>query len=118
MAHINSGMGKCPLGILRCGTPGSVSSSLAHLSNPISITGGMLTPLQVQRVGENASRYGSQVHLTVRQEVSIMGVPEEHLDKALAELGDAGLRPGSAGMVFRNVVSCLGATYCFKAAVQ
>ena len=84
----------------------------------LQITGGMLTPLQVQRVGEVASRYGSQVHLTMRQEVSIMGVPEEHLDKALAELKDAGLRPGSAGMVFRNVVSCLGDTYCFKAAAE
>jgi len=84
----------------------------------LQITGGMLTPEQVQRVGEVASRYGSQVHLTVRQEISIMGVPEVHLDKALAELGDAGLKPGSVGMVFRNVVSCLGATYCFKAAAE
>ena len=84
----------------------------------LQITGGMLTPEQEQRVGEVASRYGSQVHLTIRQEVSILGVPEEHLEKALAELRDAGLMPGSAGMVFRNVVSCLGATYCFKAAAE
>jgi len=84
----------------------------------LQITGGMLTSQQVQRVGEVASRYGSQVHLTIRQEVSILGVPEEHLEKALAELRDAGLIPGSAGMVFRNVVSCLGSTYCFKAAAE
>lgn len=58
----------------------------------LQITGGMLTPQQVQRVGEVASMYGSQVHLTMRQEVSILGVPEEHLDKALAELKEVGLR--------------------------
>jgi len=84
----------------------------------LQITGGLLTAEQVQRVGEVASKYGSEVHLTVRQEVSIMGVPEEHLEKALAELGEVGLKPRSAGMVFRNVVSCLGATYCFKAAAE
>jgi len=47
----------------------------------LQITGGLLTAEQVQRVGEVASKYGSEVHLTVRQEVSIMGVPEEHLEK-------------------------------------
>jgi len=84
----------------------------------LQITGGMLTPEQVQRAGEVAARYGSEVHITVRQELSIMGVPEEHLEKALAELKEAGLAPGSAGMVFRNVVSCLGSKYCFKAAAE
>jgi len=84
----------------------------------LQITGGMLSPLQLQRVGQVASKYGSEVHLTVRQEISIMGVPEEHLEEALAELKEAGLKPGSAGMVFRNVVSCLVDKYCFKAAAE
>ncbi len=82
------------------------------------VTGGMLTPGQIKRVGEVAGRYGAEVHLTMRQEVSILGVPEDKLEGALAELEDVGLRPGSAGMTFRNVVSCLGETYCFKAAAE
>lgn len=84
----------------------------------LQVIGGMLSPEQVQMAGEVALKYGTGVHLTVRQELSIMGVPEEHLDKALASLKDVGLAPGSAGMVFRNVVSCLGSTYCFKAAAE
>jgi len=82
------------------------------------VTGGILTPQQIKKVGEVAEKYGAEVHLTVRQELSIMGVPEDKLDQALAELEELGLRPGSAGMTFRNVVSCLGETYCFKAAAE
>jgi anaerobic sulfite reductase subunit C len=82
------------------------------------VTGGMLAPQQVKRVGEVADKYGAEVHLTVRQEISILGIPEEMLDQALAELEEVGLGPGSAGMTFRNVVSCLGETYCFKSAAE
>ena len=84
----------------------------------ILVTGGMLTPRQVRRIGEVAERYGGEVHITVRQELSILGVPEEKLDPALQDLAEAGLLPGSAGMTFRNVVSCLGSDYCFKAAAE
>jgi coenzyme F420 hydrogenase subunit beta len=72
----------------------------------------------VRRIGEVAERYGGEVHITVRQELSILGVPEEKLDPALQDLAEAGLLPGSAGMTFRNVVSCLGSDYCFKAAAE
>jgi len=84
----------------------------------LQITGGLLTPQQVQRIGEVASKYGSQVHFTVRQQILILGIQEEDLDRALAELKEVGLRPGSAGMVFRNVVSCLGTDYCYKAVAE
>ncbi|HNX10335.1 MAG TPA: 4Fe-4S binding protein [Methanothrix sp.] len=84
----------------------------------LQVTGGMLTAEQVKRAGEVAARYGSEVHLTVRQELSILGVAEDNLEKALSELKEVGLVPGSAGMVFRNVVSCLGSNYCFKAAAE
>jgi dissimilatory sulfite reductase (desulfoviridin) alpha/beta subunit len=84
----------------------------------LQVTGGLLTPLQVQRIGEVASKYGSRVHFTVRQEVLILGLSEENLDRALAELKEVGLTPGSAGMVFRNVVSCLGTDYCYKAVAE
>ncbi|MDD4651283.1 MAG: 4Fe-4S binding protein [Methanothrix sp.] len=84
----------------------------------LQVTGGMLTAEQVKRAGEVAARYGSEVHLTVRQELSILGVAEDNLERALSELKEVGLVPGSAGMVFRNVVSCLGSTYCFKAAAE
>lgn len=84
----------------------------------ILVTGGMLSPGQVRRIGEVAEKYGGEVHITVRQELSILGVPEERLDLALQDLAEAGLAPGSAGMTFRNVVSCLGSDYCFKAAAE
>jgi len=84
----------------------------------VLVTGGMLSPGQVKRVGEVAEKYGAVVHLTVRQELSILGVPEEKLDAALKDLEEVGLAPGSAGMTFRNVVSCLGEVYCFKAAAE
>ena len=84
----------------------------------ILVTGGMLAPGQVKRIGEVAEKYGAEVHITVRQELSILGVPEEKLEAALSDLREVGLQPGSAGMTFRNVVSCLGADYCFKAAAE
>ena len=84
----------------------------------LQITGGLLTPQQLQRAGEVASRYGSQVHLSVRQQLLILGISEENLERALAELKEVGLTPGSAGMVFRNVVSCLGTDYCYKAVAE
>ena len=84
----------------------------------ILVTGGMLAPGQVKRVGEVAEKYGAEVHLTVRQELSILGVPEDELEAALSDLREVGLVPGSAGMTFRNIVSCLGEVYCFKAAAE
>jgi dissimilatory sulfite reductase (desulfoviridin) alpha/beta subunit len=84
----------------------------------LQITGGMLAPEQLAKVAEVAEKYGACVHLTVRQEILILGISEESLDKALAELEQAGLRPGSAGMTIRNVVACLGNRYCFKATCE
>lgn len=84
----------------------------------ILVTGGMLAPGQIKRIGEVAEKYGAEVHITVRQELSILGVPEENLEAALNDLKEVGLAPGSAGMTFRNVVSCLGEEYCFKAAAE
>lgn len=84
----------------------------------ILVHGGMLTPAQLARVSEVARKYGAQVHLTVRQEITILGIPESALKDALAELEDVGLRPGSAGMTIRNVVACLGDRYCFKATCE
>jgi len=82
------------------------------------VTGGMLKPEQVEKIGVVAKKYGAEVHLTVRQEISILGVPEEKLEQALIELEEVDLRPGSSGMTFRNVASCLGETYCFKSAAE
>ncbi len=84
----------------------------------ILVTGGMLTSQQIKRIGEVALKYGAEVHITVRQEISILGVPEDKLDLAIEDLAEAGLHPGSSGMTFRNVVSCLGERYCFKAAAE
>ncbi len=98
------------------GTPAVFKRKDGKFEIKILVTGGMLTPGQVKRIGEVAEKYGAEVHITVRQELSILGVSEEKLDAALDDLKEVGLAPGSAGMTFRNVVSCLGEDYCFKAA--
>ena len=54
----------------------------------------------------------------MRQELSILEVPEERLDLVLQDLAEAGLAPGPAGMTFWNVVSCLWSDYCLKAAAE
>ncbi|HID26815.1 MAG TPA: sulfite reductase subunit beta [Methanosarcinales archaeon] len=81
------------------------------------VTGGMLTPEQMKKVSEVSEKYGNgDIRLTVRQEFAIFGIPESKLDSALAELAEVGLVPGSAGPKIRNVTSCIGGEYCFKAA--
>jgi anaerobic sulfite reductase subunit C len=84
----------------------------------VLVNAGMLTPAQVRRIGEVAEKYGTALHLTMRQEVAILGIPEDMLDNALAELKEVGLNPGSAGPVIRNVTACLGNTSCFKASQE
>lgn len=81
----------------------------------ILVSGGTLSNEQISKIAEVATKYGGEVHLTVRQEIAIMGVAKENLDAALAELEVAGLVPGSAGLTVRNVTACLGEKYCFKA---
>lgn len=84
----------------------------------VLVTAGMLTPAQMKMISEVAEQYGACIHLTMRQEIAIMGIPEDSLDSALNELEEVGLKPGSAGLTIRNVTSCLGNTYCFKAAQE
>ncbi len=84
----------------------------------VLVNAGMLTSGQMKIVSEVAEKYGTGLHLTMRQEVGILGIPEDLLDKALAELSEVGLSPGSAGPMIRNVTACLGNTYCFKAAQE
>ncbi|MFP4545317.1 MAG: 4Fe-4S dicluster domain-containing protein [Methanomassiliicoccales archaeon] len=79
------------------------------------VSGGTISTEQMNRVSEVASRYGREVHFTMRQEVAILGIEEKDLDAALAELEEVGLVPGSSGMTVRNVTACLGDKYCFKA---
>jgi anaerobic sulfite reductase subunit C len=81
----------------------------------ILVSGGTMSTEQITRVAEVASKYGAEVHFTVRQEISILGIDEDKLDKALSELSEVGLRPGSAGLSVRNITACLGDKYCFKA---
>ena len=84
----------------------------------VLVNAGILTPEQMKRVSEVAEKCGTGLHLTMRQEVGILGIPEDLLDKALSELNEVGLKPGSAGPMIRNVTACLGNTYCFKAAQE
>ncbi len=79
------------------------------------VSGGTMSTEQIARVAEVAGKYGAEVHFTMRQEISILGIDEENLEAALDELAEVGLKAGSAGMSVRNVTACLGDKYCFKA---
>jgi len=84
----------------------------------VLVTAGMLTPAQMKRISKVAEKYGTGIHLTMRQEIAILGIPKDSIDSALNELKEFGLKPGSAGLTIRNVTSCPGNTYCFKAAQE
>jgi dissimilatory sulfite reductase (desulfoviridin) alpha/beta subunit len=96
------------------GNPAVFERKDGNFEIKLLLSGGMLTPEQTMAVGQVAQKYGAEVHLTMRQEISILGIPEDKLDDALAELQEFNLVPGSAGMTVRNVTSCLGEKYCFK----
>ncbi|MFO7761068.1 MAG: 4Fe-4S binding protein [Desulfobia sp.] len=71
--------------------------------------GGSLDLKQFTALRDIADNYGSgKIHLTVRQEVLLFDIEEDHLEEALRKLEDAGLRGGSAGFRVRNIVCCVG----------
>ena len=81
----------------------------------IPIATGTISKEQLTKVAEVTERCGKEVHLTVRQGIQILGVPERSLDEALSMLETVGLRPGSTGKRVRNILACPGDEYCFKA---
>ncbi len=75
----------------------------------VRVKAGFLNVEQLQAIKDIAEKYGAkEVHLTVRQEVLLLDIKEEHIEDALKQLEAVGLRGGSAGFRVRNVVCCIG----------
>ncbi len=65
----------------------------------------------LRRIADVAERYGAQaIKVTSSQRLAILGIREEDLDKAWADLG---MTPGMAsGMCIRSIKACPGTTFC------
>jgi len=73
----------------------------------LQVAGGSLNAEQLVHLAELARRYGSGlVHLTARQGVELLDVPEEHCLALADELARSGLSVGVRGNRVRTVTAC------------
>jgi NAD(P)H-nitrite reductase large subunit len=75
------------------------------------IPGGIIYPKTLRKIADIAEKYNAAVlKLTSAQRIAIVGLKEEDLDAAWAELD---LKPGAAiGLCVRSVKLCPGTTFC------
>jgi sulfite reductase beta subunit-like hemoprotein len=82
-----------------------------YIGAPVLV--GRITSVQMKKVADLSRRYGDgkTIRLTVRQNVLLLNVPEENVEKVLAGLSDAGLSI-NAHPIRRSVVTCTGIEFC------
>jgi NAD(P)H-nitrite reductase large subunit len=75
------------------------------------IPGGIIYPETLRKIADIAEKYGAAaLKLTSAQRIAIVGLKEEDLDAAWAELN---LKPGAAiGLCVRSIKICPGTTFC------
>lgn len=75
------------------------------------LTGGLVTPDQLRTIADVAEKYGAAaLKVTAAQRIAIVGLKEEDIDAAWADLG---MKPGAAiGLCVRSVKICPGTTFC------
>ncbi|KKG11872.1 sulfite reductase [Methanosarcina sp. 2.H.T.1A.6] len=75
------------------------------------IPGGIVYPETLRKIADIADKYGAAaLKITSAQRIAIVGLKEEDLDAAWAELG---MKPGAAiGLCVRSVKICPGTTFC------
>jgi sulfite reductase (ferredoxin) len=79
---------------------------------------GRFTADQMIGVADIADRYGSgELRCTNRQNIIVVGVPDQHVEAVAAELADLGL-PTEASAFRRGVISCTGMEFCKLAIVE
>ncbi|HEY0388249.1 MAG TPA: hypothetical protein VGC71_07405 [Gaiellales bacterium] len=79
---------------------------------------GRFTADQMIGVADIADRYGAgELRCTNRQNIIVVGVPDEHVETVAAELGDLGL-PTEASAFRRGIISCTGMEFCKLAIVE
>jgi NAD(P)H-nitrite reductase large subunit len=75
---------------------------------------GLVTPDMLRRIADVAERYGAVLKCTGAQRIAIIGLREEDLDAAWADLGSP--RPAQmTGNVIRSVRACPGTQFCKRA---
>lgn len=77
------------------------------------LTGGLVTPEQLRKIADVAEKYNvAALKVTGAQRIAIVGLKEEDIDSAWADLG---MKPGAAiGLCVRSVKICPGTTFCKK----
>lgn len=75
------------------------------------LVGGVVTPQQLRDIADVAEKYNvAALKLTGAQRIAIVGLKEEDIDNAWADLG---MKPGAAiGLCVRSVKICPGTTFC------
>ncbi|MEG2288984.1 MAG: NAD(P)/FAD-dependent oxidoreductase [Clostridium sp.] len=75
------------------------------------LVGGVVTPQQLRDIADVAEKYNvAALKLTGAQRIAIVGLKEEDIDSAWADLG---MKPGAAiGLCVRSVKICPGTTFC------
>ena len=75
------------------------------------LTGGLVTPDQLRLIADVAEKYNAAaIKVTASQRIAIVGLKEEDIDKAWADLD---MQPGAAiGLCVRSVKICPGTTFC------
>lgn len=75
------------------------------------LPGGIVDPATLRKIADVAEKYGAAaLKMTSAQRIAIVGLKEEDLDNAWADLG---IKPGAAiGLCVRSVKFCPGTTFC------
>ncbi len=75
------------------------------------IAGGICDPNTLRKLADVAEKYHAKaLKITGAQRIAIVGLKEEDIDKAWADLG---IKPGAAvGMCVRSIKVCPGTTFC------
>jgi NAD(P)H-nitrite reductase large subunit len=73
--------------------------------------GGIVDPKTLRKIADVAEKYGAAaLKLTSAQRIAIVGLKEEYLDNAWADLD---MKPGAAvGLCVRSIKICPGTTFC------
>lgn len=75
---------------------------------------GLVSAAQLRKLAYVAEKYGAQaIKCTSAQRIALVGLKRADVDKAWAELEEAGMGPGHAvGLCVRSVKICPGSTFC------
>lgn len=82
----------------------------------LRVPNGILTPLQLRRIGEAANTYADgALHITTRQDLQIHNLPAEHTLQLIEDLQEVHISPrGGGGNTIRNITGCYASGICTR----